>query len=114
MLRDDGSGLHVGVEDFHIGQTTTIFGKNIHIYDCDLYTREFYENLGHPQGLPETAIEDNFAKSQVKFIPKKDSFMKDYMEHKLGGGKVTSAKQFLENDRKVLKFYAHSQNPYPY
>lgn len=38
--------------------------------------------------------------------------MKDYIEHKLGGGKITSAKQFLENDRKVLKFYAFSQLPY--
>jgi len=27
----------------------------------------------------------------------------------LGGGKVTSEKQFLENDRKVLKFYAKSE-----
>lgn len=32
--------------------------------------------------------------------------MKDYLEKKLGGGKVNSEKQFLENDRKVLKFYA--------
>ncbi len=30
------------------------------------------------------------------------------MEHKLGGGKIASAKQFLENDRKVLKFYTLS------
>ena len=32
--------------------------------------------------------------------------MKEYLEKKLGGGKVNSEKQFLENDRKVLKFYA--------
>jgi hypothetical protein len=32
--------------------------------------------------------------------------MKDYLEHKLGRGRVISQKQFLENDRKVLKFYA--------
>lgn len=32
--------------------------------------------------------------------------MKEYLEKKLGGGKVTSEKQFLENDRKVLKFFA--------
>lgn len=31
--------------------------------------------------------------------------MKDYLEHKLGGGRVTSQKQFLENDRKVLYYY---------
>ena len=32
--------------------------------------------------------------------------MKEYLEKKLGGGKVNSEKQFLENDRRVLKFYA--------
>ena len=32
--------------------------------------------------------------------------MKDYLEHKLGGGKVQNQKQFLENDRKVLKFFS--------
>ena len=35
--------------------------------------------------------------------------MKEYLEKKLGGGKVTSEKQFLENDRKVLKFFATYQ-----
>ena len=33
--------------------------------------------------------------------------MKEYLEKKLGGGKVNSEKKFLENDRKVLKFYAN-------
>lgn len=33
--------------------------------------------------------------------------MKEYLEKKLGGGKVNSEKQFLENDRKVLKFFAN-------
>lgn len=32
--------------------------------------------------------------------------MKQYLQKKLGGGKVNSEKQFLENDRKVLKFFA--------
>ena len=32
--------------------------------------------------------------------------MKDYLEHRLGGGRVPNQKQFLENDRKVLKFNA--------
>lgn len=36
--------------------------------------------------------------------------MKEYLEKKLGGGKVNSEKQFLENDRKVLKFYTKFEN----
>lgn len=38
--------------------------------------------------------------------------MLEYVEKKLGGGKVPNIKQFLQNDRKVLKFYVHSEEPY--
>jgi hypothetical protein len=38
--------------------------------------------------------------------------MMDYLEHKLGGGRVKPQKQFLQNDRKVLEFYVQSDNPY--
>ena len=31
--------------------------------------------------------------------------MKEFMEKSLGGGRVPSEKQFLDNDRKVLRFY---------
>ena len=36
--------------------------------------------------------------------------MKEFMEKSLGGGKVASQKQFLDNDRKVLRFYAVSED----
>lgn len=36
--------------------------------------------------------------------------MKDYLEHQLGGGRVKPQKQFLENDRKVLKFFSKYNN----
>lgn len=35
---------------------------------------------------------DNFAKSQVKVPPKRDGEMKEFLEKKLGGGKVASQK----------------------
>lgn len=35
------------------------------------------------------------------------------MEKKLGGGKVLSQKQFLDHDRKVLRFYCY-QNERPF
>mmetsp|Transcript_83268 Transcript_83268/g.114952 ORF Transcript_83268/g.114952 Transcript_83268/m.114952 type:complete len:289 (-) Transcript_83268:178-1044(-) len=35
--------------------------------------------------------------------------MKEYLEKELGGGKVASQKQFLDNDRKVLRFYSKSE-----
>ncbi len=39
--------------------------------------------------------------------------MKEFMEKSLGGGKVASQKQFLDNDRKVLRFYTKCEDlPY--
>mmetsp|Transcript_1562 Transcript_1562/g.1529 ORF Transcript_1562/g.1529 Transcript_1562/m.1529 type:complete len:280 (+) Transcript_1562:703-1542(+) len=39
--------------------------------------------------------------------------MLDYLEHTLGGGRVKSQKQFLDNDRKVLRFFTYSdEEPY--
>lgn len=102
-----------------MGSDLMIFGKNIRIFNCDDYTREFYEvlknllnlayfhflnfkNLGTPQPNCEIALTDNFEqKTLTKYVPQRDHMMKDFMEHKLGGGRVTSQKQFLENDRRV-------------
>lgn len=39
--------------------------------------------------------------------------MKNFMEKALGGGKVASQKQFLDNDRKVLRFFSKC-NDLPY
>jgi len=38
----------LSVYDFNIGCDVEIYAKNIRIYDCDEYTREFYKNLGVP------------------------------------------------------------------
>lgn len=37
---------------------------------------------------------------------KKDPEMKEFLEKQLGGGKVKSQKQFLDNDLKVLRFFS--------
>ena len=39
--------------------------------------------------------------------------MKNFMEKALGGGKVASQKQFLDNDRRVLRFFTRC-NDLPY
>lgn len=82
--------------DFRLGETITIYGRNIYLYDCDEYTREFFEKLGQPQGPTEQYQDDQWTtKVNNKWVPKKDAVMKEYFEKKLGGGKVNSEKQFL-------------------
>lgn len=93
--------------DLRIGQAITLYGRSIYLYNCDDYTREFFEKVNQPQGPAEPYENDQWTTTVTnKWVPKKDAQMKDYLEKKLGGGKVNSEKQFLENDRKVLKFHA--------
>jgi len=107
------NGKFITINDLVIGQEVHIFGKTILLVDCDEYTREFYANLGQDQPEPFEAPKDNFEiKTLTKYIPQTDHMMKDFLEHKLGGGRVASQKQFLENDRKVLRFYVYSGIPY--
>jgi hypothetical protein len=43
VLKQDGSGLPMLPTDFRIGLDVGILGRSIRIYDCDQYTREFFE-----------------------------------------------------------------------
>lgn len=43
VLKSDGSGLPFMPEDFGIGIDVAILAKQIRLYDCDEYTRKFYE-----------------------------------------------------------------------
>jgi len=93
--------------DLIVGNDIVIYGKYIRLFDCDDYTREFYLAQNIQQPPSQDIIIDKFhEKTLNKFVAKRDNSMKDYLEHKLGGGKVHSQKQFLEFDRKVLKFDA--------
>jgi hypothetical protein len=92
-------------KDLIIGTDIYIYGKFMKLYDCDVYTREYYNGIGvyqpEKQDVPLDCFHDAI---KNKVPPFKDSSMKDYLEHRLGGGRVKPQKQFLENDRKVLKF----------
>ena len=105
-----GQQTALGIEDFVVGQPINIYGRNFMITDADQYTREFYSNLGQEQPDAEVPPTDSFTKAQIKPVPQKDKAMLDYLEHTLGGGRVKSQKQFLDNDRKVLRFYTFSDD----
>lgn len=59
MLRA-GDKKFLSVYDFMIGQQVDVYAKKVHLYDCDPYTREFYDNLGVPQQPREACPVDNF------------------------------------------------------
>lgn len=94
-------------QDLTVGSDIYVYGKWIRLFDCDDYTREFYAAQGIEQAPKQEILVDKFHDTlNNKVVRKRDNSMKDYLEHKLGGGKVHSQKQFLEYDRKVLKFDA--------
>lgn len=98
---------YLNQKDLFVGQDVYIYGKYIKLYDCDDYTREYYNGINITQPEKEAVPLDNFHNSiKNKIVGKKDNLMKDYLEHRLGGGRVPPQKQFLENDRKVLRFHA--------
>ena len=105
-----GQQSALGIEDFRVGDSINIYGRNFKLIDCDKYTREFYSNYGDDQPEAEELPIDKFIEAQTKPMPKKDTAMLDYLEHTLGGGRVKSQKQFLDNDRKVLRFYTISDD----
>jgi uncharacterized protein YdcH (DUF465 family) len=105
VLKDEYSSY--GQKDLYVGADIYVYGKYIKLYDCDEYSREYYDGIGISQPSRQEIPVDSFHESlKKKVLPKRDNLMKDYLEHRLGGGRVAPQKQFLENDRKVLKFNA--------
>jgi len=113
VVKQDGSQEPFLPKDFGIGTDISIFGRIMRIYDCDDYTRQFFASQGTDLAPAQQCPVDNFAQSLIKVPPKRDPEMKQFLEKALGGGKVASQKQFLDNDRRVLRFFTRCQDlPY--
>jgi len=110
ILKQDGSQMPFEPSDFSVGLDIGICGRSIRIYDCDEYTREFFKNLGQPQPDSCECPEDKFINSLKPIAPKKDKELLEFLEKKLGGGRVASQKQFLDHDRKVLRFFTKTND----
>jgi hypothetical protein len=108
VLKQDGNQMPFEPTDFRVGLDIGLCGRAIRVYDADGYTRGFFQNLGQEQAEAQGCPEDNFTVSQKPVPPKKDPELLEFLEKKLGGGRVKSQKQFLDNDRQVLRFYTQS------
>ncbi|CAK9046445.1 unnamed protein product [Durusdinium trenchii] len=104
-------GGYLRAEDLRVGTILQIYGRHIFITDCDPFTREYFEQLGIPQGPTEPEEMDPFQatreamKNHASTQPR--TYEKIYREVMLGGGHINAdMQQFLENDKKVLRFYA--------
>lgn len=92
VLKQDGSDMPFEPTDFRVGLDLGICGRAIRIYDCDKYSREFFENCKQPQADAQSCPDDTFVVSQKPIPPKKDPELLEFLEKKLGGGRVPSQK----------------------
>ncbi|KAI8825058.1 uncharacterized protein EV422DRAFT_617490 [Fimicolochytrium jonesii] len=87
---------YFSVRDFNLGINVTFYGKTFRIIGCDAFTREYMQNTEHiylnnPEPMPHDPHEE------LRSRP-----TRTYVAGSKGPDKL---KRFLENDRKVLRFF---------
>lgn len=97
-----GDGTLLAATDLEIGGVVELFGVRYLLYACDPFTRSFYEKLGRPLAEDREVARDEFETKVLDAFTARTNFnLNSYVLN----GRVPSQKQFLENDRKVLRFF---------
>jgi len=106
-------------KDFNLGSDIVFYGTSFHIYDADEYTKAFFKAVGQGLKPAETVPEDQHEKRLAEEAkrrlnptgpphPAYDE-LRRWKEASLGRPSHLLVpdykKQFLQNDRKVLRFY---------
>jgi hypothetical protein len=104
------NGGYLRLEELRIGVDLCIYGKTIRITSCDPFTRQYYLHVGIEQeeDMPEEVDPFQSTRQDLKQKSAKQprTYEKVYREVMLGGGHINAdMQQFLEKDRKVLRFY---------
>ena len=91
------NGQHFLVSDFNVDKEITFYSRTFKIVGCDQFTREFLTGLGI--GVPgnSTFPEDPYEKQRNELLSR--------MKATRPSQPKSSLKKFLENDRRVLRFY---------
>jgi len=108
--RADNTGI-INFNDLAVGVDLSFYGRTFHLTDCDAFTREFMAQMGAPMGPAEEIPSDAYATTRApKTKPAVGSMQASTnasgMKVKLSASEVRAAKQFLENDRRVLRLKA--------
>ena len=104
-------------KDFNLKKNILIFGKNFRICNCDKFTKDFFDNKGiilnSPEEIPTIDFSSKYSMIDFNSVKKNIMDLKEYTEVGLGGGHPNKGlNQFLENDRKVLRFDIIWYSPY--
>lgn len=85
------------VDHFNVGQEINIYSKVFKIIGCDEFTRNFLTKLGLRVGKTEEFPDDPYSQHRTQ--------MKESMQALRPYEKEDTLKQFLQYDRRVLRFY---------
>ncbi|KAF8820574.1 EF hand family protein [Cardiosporidium cionae] len=109
----------IQIEDFKLGKEVNVYGQAIHLVDCDKFTRLFCKSEGLDIGEPTKIEWDPHVKKLINSRKSQseafllDDFL-DWKEHRNvangGARKNAGLKQFLEHDRKILRFFGIWKN----
>jgi len=105
------NGGYISPEDLRVGADLSVYGKVIKLVDCDTFTREYFTSCGleQPAGVPidDDPWHETRKDAKVKVAAQERTYEKLYREVMLGGGHVNeNMQQFMENDRRVCRFFA--------
>merc|ERR1712193_605659 len=90
----------------------TVYGRCIQLTDCDAFTREYFASVGLPQPAGTGTMEEDpwtqvREDAKVKTVSQERTYEKLYREVMMGGGHINeNQQQFMENDRRVCRFFA--------
>jgi len=114
LSKADGS--LITASDFQIGEEFEFLGRKVFVYECDDFTRQYYEAMGKPlnpadpsdNSVPSDAFGASLAKKkQSMAAPMLRTAEKMYTEAMLNGGHINANMQdFMEKDKHVMRFYA--------
>jgi hypothetical protein len=116
VQREDGSGF-LGPGDFRVGEDLMFYGRLFHVTGADRFTRWFFDENGIELAPDEPVVEDvwekkyKFTKTAEKgglAVSRNVIEAKQLNAYQSGAGPPgRGLLQFLENDRKVLRFKAY-------
>ncbi|XP_040122081.1 EF-hand domain-containing family member C2 [Oryx dammah] len=85
------------VHHFNVNTNIVFYGRTFKIYDCDAFTKNFLTKIGIKLNPPGQCPEDPYMKTRREKL--------DCMEPLRPYESFDTLKQFLEYDRKVLRFF---------
>jgi len=89
-------GDHWTWKDINLGMNITFYGKVFHIYDCDKWTRDYLESEGIEVNAPGDVPADPYIEKRIR---------SEALQTFKTPSDFDKLRQFLEMDRKVLRFF---------